>query len=183
VNLPNIISLARLISVPMVIWLIVAGHLAVAFWVFVAAGLSDAVDGAIAKGFGMTSELGGYLDPIADKALLGAVFIALGWRGDVPTWLVILVVSRDLLLVGGTILMIVLNQAVIIAPIMISKINTACQIALAAVILGEHGLGLGLELDPMPGLLTLLVAATTVISGGLYLYGWAGQQSGEGGSR
>lgn len=180
-NLPNIISLARLISVPMVIWLIVAGHLAVAFWVFVAAGLSDAVDGAIAKGFGMTSELGGYLDPIADKALLGAVFIALGWRGDVPTWLVILVVSRDLLLVGGTILMIVLNQAVIIAPIMISKINTACQIALAAVILGEHGLGL--ELDPMPGLLTLLVAATTVISGGLYLYGWAGQQSGEGGSR
>lgn len=180
-NLPNIISLARLISVPMVIWLIVAGHLAVAFWVFVAAGLSDAVDGAIAKGFGMTSELGGYLDPIADKALLGAVFIALGWRGDVPTWLVILVVSRDLLLVGGTILMIVLDQAVIIAPIMISKINTACQIALAAVILGEHGLGL--ELDPMPGLLTPLVAATTVISGGLYLHGWAGQQSGEGGSR
>jgi len=181
VNLPNIISLARLISVPMVVWLIVAGHLAVAFWVFVAAGLSDAVDGAIAKGFGMTSELGGYLDPIADKALLGAVFIALGWRGDVPTWLVILVVSRDFLLVGGTILMIVLDQAVIIAPIMISKINTACQIALAAVILGEHGLGL--ELDPMPGLLTPLVAATTVISGGLYLYGWAGQQSGKGGSR
>ena len=173
-NLPNVISLARLISVPAVIWLIVAGHLAAAFWLFVAAGLSDAVDGAIAKGWGLTSELGGYLDPIADKALIGAVFVALGWRGDVPVWLAILVVSRDLLLVGGTVLTVALGQSLTIAPIMISKINTAGQIALAAVVLGEPGLGV--DFGPAQAVLTPVVAVTTVLSGGLYVVGWAKRQ-------
>jgi cardiolipin synthase len=174
VNLPNIISLARLISVPVVIWLIAMGHLAAAFWLFVAAGLSDAVDGAIAKGWGLTSELGGYLDPIADKALIGAVFVALGWRGEVPAWLAILVVSRDLMLVGGIMLMVALGQTVTIAPILISKVNTAGQIALAAVVLGEHGLGA--DLDAAQAILIPAVATTTILSGALYVVGWARRQ-------
>lgn len=178
-NVPNVITLARLLSVPAVVWFILIGHLGAAFWLFVLAGLSDALDGAIAKGFGMTTELGRYLDPIADKALVGAVFVALGWLGDLPVWLVILVVSRDLLLIGGTILMVALDQTVTIAPIMTSKVNTAGQIALAAVVLGEHGLGF--DFDAARAVLTPLVAATTVLSGGLYLFGWAKEQKDQGG--
>ena len=101
---PNVISLGRLLSVPLTVWVILQGYFVVAFGIFVAAGVSDAVDGFLAKRFGMETELGRYLDPLADKALLVAVFITLGQMGYLPVWLVILVVSRDVLIIGGVLL-------------------------------------------------------------------------------
>ncbi|MBV9967789.1 MAG: CDP-alcohol phosphatidyltransferase family protein, partial [Alphaproteobacteria bacterium] len=103
-NLPNLITLARLLCVPLAIWLIVEARYGVAFWVFVVAGLSDALDGYIAKRWDQRTPLGAILDPIADKALLAGVYITLGLAGELPQWLVILVVLRDLLIVGGYLL-------------------------------------------------------------------------------
>ncbi|MCX8231985.1 MAG: CDP-alcohol phosphatidyltransferase family protein, partial [Alphaproteobacteria bacterium] len=100
-HLPNIISLARILMVPVVVWLVVIGELGGAFWVFIAAVISDAVDGFIAKRFDAVTEVGIYLDPVADKALLVSIFVALGAAGLVSLWLVILVVSREVLIVGG----------------------------------------------------------------------------------
>jgi cardiolipin synthase len=168
VNLANLITLARLISVPVVVWAILADEMALAFAIFVAAGVSDAVDGFIAKHFHTESVFGSYLDPLADKALLMSVYIALGHEGYLPMWLVILVVFRDILIIGGVLLLFTIGtRSVRVSPLLISKANTAAQIVLAAVALGGEALGM-----PQPVLVTILVwtiAATTVLSGGGYI--------------
>ena len=100
-TLPNAITLARLLAVPAAVWLVVQGWYEAALWVFLIAGLSDAVDGWLARRLGQVSRLGSLLDPVADKALLVSVFVALGVRDLLPAWLVILVVFRDALIVSG----------------------------------------------------------------------------------
>lgn len=170
-NLPNAISLGRLCVVPITVWLIMIDRLNAAFVVFVIAGLSDAVDGYIARRFDAHSELGRYLDPIADKALLVSVYVTLGAGGLLPIWIVILVVFRDLMIVGGVILMHTLSQRFEVAPARISKLNTAAQIVLAATVLARHGLGLGL--GPAEAVMLLVVAGTTLVSGLVYLVEWA----------
>jgi cardiolipin synthase (CMP-forming) len=167
--LPNLISLARLLAVPLAVWLIVTDRLGVAFWLFCAAGVSDALDGFLAKHYKLQSELGGYLDPLADKALLTSVYVTLGYEGRIATWLVILVVFRDVLIIGGAILYHTLTGALKMRPLLISKINTAAQIALAAVILAQSGLGVDYRIDDV---LVPVVAATTLASGGAYLVVW-----------
>ena len=170
-NLPNIITLGRLLSVPLAIWLVLSGWLTAAFWLFVAAGLSDAVDGFVAKRFNMRSRLGALLDPIADKTLLVSMYVTLGIAGHLPNWLVILVVFRDVLIIGGYLLVATLAQTMRSEPLLISKLNTALQIALIGIVLA----GLGLDLDDF-GLSTVLiyaVAVTTVVSGAGYLVRWA----------
>ena len=109
-NLPNALSLGRLLAVPIVVWLLLQEAYVGAFLVFVLAGVSDAVDGYLAKQFGMDTEIGRFLDPIADKTLLVSVYITLGHQEILPVWLVILVVSRDLLIVGGALLAYTMSQ-------------------------------------------------------------------------
>ena len=103
-NLPNLITLARIIMVPVVVWAIASRQMQIAFLLFLAAGVSDAVDGFIAKRFNMASELGAHLDPLADKTLIVSIYVALGITEAIPRWIVILVVSRDILIVGGVML-------------------------------------------------------------------------------
>ena len=169
-NLPNLISLARLLLVPVTVWLLVANEMMAAFWVFVAAGLSDAVDGFIAKRFNMSTELGRYLDPLADKALLVSVYVTLGIRGVLPDWLVILVVTRDVLILGGMALALMLSMPLPLRPAIVSKVNTALQIILAATTLMGAGFALPIETLTMP--LVYAVAALTVLSGAYYLARW-----------
>jgi len=167
ISLPNFLSFARLLSVPVIIWLLIDRALAAAFWLFVAAGVTDALDGFLAKRFNSRTELGSYLDPLADKALLVGVYVTLGWTGDLPVWLVILVVFRDLTIVGGALLEQTITQSFKSRPMMLSKVNTAVQIGLAALVLAR----LGLDFDDF-GLTTALVyaaGATTVASGLTYL--------------
>ena len=168
--LPNLISMGRLLAVPVAVWLIVSGHLAAAFWLFVAAGISDAVDGYIARRFALRTTIGSFLDPIADKALLVGVYVTLGAMGHLESWLVILVVFRDLLIVGGSVLYRLLAGTIEMQPMFISKINTAAQITLAGVRLAE--LGLGLAYPPLGELLVDVVAATTLLSGAAYVATW-----------
>ncbi len=102
-NIPNIITLGRILLVPVIVWAIASNQLEIAFAIFVIAGVSDAVDGFLAKRFNMASELGAMLDPVADKALLVSIYMALGIWGAIPRWIVILVVSRDIMIVGAVI--------------------------------------------------------------------------------
>jgi cardiolipin synthase len=171
--LPNLISLARLLAVPLAIWLILQDRYGTAFWVFAAAGASDALDGFIAKQFGLRTVLGGFLDPLADKALLMSVYVSLGYRGQVDTWLVILIVSRDVLIIGGAILYQTVTQSLTMQPLLISKINTAAQIALVMLLLAKLGLGMTHDYGIIDAMVAI-VAATTVLSGGAYvaIWGW-----------
>jgi cardiolipin synthase len=177
VNIPNFISLGRLLTVPITVWLILVGEMKGAFVLFVAAGVSDAVDGFLATRFNMKTMLGRYLDPLADKVLLVGVYITLGSQEYLPVWLVILVASRDFLIVGGTMFSFIVGYDVKVQPLMISKANTATQIALAAVVLGE--LALEGAANGISRWLIYVVAATTVASGASYLKQWVLNPSGQ----
>lgn len=173
---PNIISLARILLVPLVVWLIITGELQLAFLGMLVAGLSDAADGVLAKRFNWTTELGAYLDPLADKLLLVSIFVALGAMHYLPSWVAILVVSRDVMIVVAVVLSWMLGKPLRMHPLMISKINTAAQILLAAFTLANAGFGLGLETA-----LTLLVfvtAALTAASASAYLRTWMRHMNG-----
>lgn len=169
-SLPNAISVVRLLAVPLMVWLIVSGRMDAAFWLFVAAGISDGVDGFIAKRFHAESELGRYLDPIADKTMLVCIYVTLGLEGQLSVWLVILVVFRDALIVGGTLLSQLLDHPLAVRPLYISKVNTVTQIVLAAVVLAE--LGPATPDFPLVVALEYLVAGTTAASGSVYLLRW-----------
>lgn len=166
--LPNLISLARLAAAPVAVWLILAGNDLAAFVLVLAAGVSDAIDGYLARRMGRTTRFGSLIDPVADKALLVGVFVALGARAVLPWWLVALVVARDILLLGGGAIMYARPERGAARPLPISKLNTAAQIAL--VVLALAGLGLGFDAEPWLGAGVWLVAATTVASG--LAYGW-----------
>ena len=169
-NIPNLITLARIFAVPLLVWLVIHGEFAAAFWVFVLAGVSDALDGFIAKRFGFVTKLGTYLDPIADKALLVSAYITLGQAGHIHTWLVILVVFRDVLIIGGTILLHTLDRPFEMRPFFNSKLNTLMQILLIAVLLGNLGIGIP-DFGSLPSL-AYLVGFTTVFSGLAYMGHW-----------
>src|SRR4051812_9917906 len=94
-SIPNIITLGRILLVPFIVWAIASDKMEIAFVIFVVAGISDAVDGFLAKRFNMASELGALLDPLAHKVLLVSIYVALGILGAVPRWIGILVVSLE----------------------------------------------------------------------------------------
>ena len=141
-SIPNLITLGRILLVPIVVWAISSGAMWIAFVLFLAAGVSDGIDGFLAKRFGMTTVLGSYLDPLADKALLVSIYVTLGVSGLLPRWLVILVVSRDVMIVGGVMLSWLVGSPVKMKPLIVSKLNTLAQIVLASVVLGSLGYGL-----------------------------------------
>ncbi len=170
-NLPNLISLGRLLLVPLAIWLILGGRYGAAFWIFIAAGISDGLDGFIAKRFDRRTRLGALLDPVADKSLLVSVYVTLGVAGQIPAWLVILVVFRDVMIVGGFLLVQAIAVARPVQPLLISKINTGAQIVLIGFVLARAGLGY--DAGAFDLALGLLVGGTTVWSGLAYLVRWA----------
>jgi cardiolipin synthase len=135
----------RVILVPVVFWLLVTQQLKAAFLVFVLAGISDGIDGFLAKRFHWETELGAYLDPIADKLLIVCIFIALGVTDKLPSWIVIAVVSRDLLIVIAVVLSWLLGHPTPMRPIAVSKANTVAQIVLAAVVLADEAFDLKLK--------------------------------------
>jgi cardiolipin synthase (CMP-forming) len=170
VNIPNMLTLARIVLVPLVIWLIITHEMTAAFVLFLLAGFSDAADGYLAKRFQWRTELGAYLDPIADKLLLMSIYVTLGFSNHLPAWLVIAVVSRDILIIGAFLLSWVLSRPVPIHPLLVSKANTLAQIVLAGLVLAELGLGLGLE--SLVRILVPVTGALTILSAGAYFWGW-----------
>jgi cardiolipin synthase (CMP-forming) len=169
-SIPNLITIARILLVPVVVWAIGSGEMLVAFSLFVAAGVSDAVDGFIAKRFNMASEIGAYLDPLADKALIMSIYVALGITEVIPRWLVILVVSRDIMIIGGVLLSWLVGNPVKVKPLLVSKLNTAAQIVFACLVLGS--LGLNFDTHGLQSVLMGVVAVLTLLSIAFYVREW-----------
>lgn len=169
-SIPNLITLARILLVPVVVWAITSGQMLIAFVLFLAAGVSDAVDGFLAKRFNMQSELGAYLDPLADKALIVSIYVSLGVAEAIPRWLVILVVSRDIMIVGAVILSWLMGKPMAVKPLPVSKANTVAQIVFACLVLAA--LGFKFDAGPLMPILMTVVAALTLLSIGYYLAEW-----------
>jgi cardiolipin synthase len=169
-SLPNLISLGRLLLAPTIIALIASQQWKQACVVFAIAGISDAVDGWLAKTFNLRSELGSYLDPLADKALVVSIYVALAIASVLPATIAILVVARDVMIVGAFMISLVMQKPMKVKPLMISKINTAAQISFAAIVLGAKAF------DVAPGVwfdvFLYAVAALTLGSTGAYLNQW-----------
>ncbi|WP_214474811.1 CDP-alcohol phosphatidyltransferase family protein [Mesorhizobium sp. dw_380] len=177
-TIPNLITILRLVPVPVVVLGMLQARWEWAFAGFVIAGVSDGVDGFMARRFNKQSRFGAYLDPVADKLLLVSVFVVLGFAGELPLWLVVIMVSRDALIVCAVLLSTVMAHPVEIKPFLVSKANTAIQIVLAAVVLGE--LAFALNLDPLRPALILLSGVLTVASAAAYLVAWLRHMSGYG---
>ena len=174
-TIPNLITIARLFLVPLTIWLITSDEPVAAFWAFVIAGVSDGIDGFIARQFKQRSVLGSYLDPLADKTLLVSIYVAFAIIGDLPVWLAILVVSRDLLIVAGVVLSWMLDRPVAMHPRWISKANTLAQIVLASVVLGDQAFVLALA--DLITALTGIVGTLTIASAAVYAVDWVKHMS------
>jgi cardiolipin synthase (CMP-forming) len=169
-TLPNLITIGRLLIVPLVVMMILQGSWMAAFVLFVVAGVSDGVDGYIARRFDMRSEFGAHIDPLADKALLVSIYVSLAVVTVLPAWLVILIVSRDLLILSAIMISWLMQRPVAIRPMWVSKLNTAVQIGFAALVLFKLAFGLGLW--GIDRVLMAVVAALTVASGAAYLARW-----------
>ena len=169
-SLPNLITLGRLVLVPAVVGLIVAQAWGWALAGFLVAGISDGVDGCLARRFDLRTELGAWLDPLADKALLISIYVSLAAVGVLPVTLAVLVGFRDLMIIGAVLISFFLDKPVAIRPLWISKVNTTAQIGFAGLALARQtfdwSLG-GLWLACMTG-----VAALTLASGAAYLAQW-----------
>jgi cardiolipin synthase len=169
-NLPNLISLGRLVLVPAIIAMIATERWKEACIVFIIAGLSDAVDGWLAKTFDLTSELGAYLDPLADKALIVSIYVALAVVSVLPPTIAILVVARDVMIIGAFMIALIMRKPVKVKPLMISKLNTAAQISFAAMVLVVKAFGFS------PGawfdISLYCVAALTLASTAAYISQW-----------
>lgn len=180
-TIPNIITILRLLLVPVVVFALLSGEMRLALAGFVIAGVSDAVDGFIARQFNQRSVLGAYLDPMADKLLLVSVFVVLGIMGELPLWLVIGVVSRDALIIGAVLLSTIMGNPVEVKPLLVSKANTAAQIVLAALVLGE--LAFGFPAGLLRLLLVIVCGLLTAASAAAYLVGWLRHMNGYGESK
>jgi cardiolipin synthase (CMP-forming) len=180
-NIPNLITIMRILLVPVTVWLLISESFGLAFLVFILAGISDGVDGFLARRLNMQSELGAYLDPLADKALLVSVYGTLGIIKILPAWLVLMVVTRDILIIGGVLLAWLVDQPFNMKPLMISKLNTVVQISFAGLLLGI--LGLSLEAQKLLQFGTFIVAAFTIISGAYYLRDWINHMAHDGAAK
>jgi cardiolipin synthase len=158
-----------------VVWAIASGEMQIAFLLFLVAGLSDAIDGFLAKRFGMTSELGAHLDPLADKILIVSIYIALGITQAIPRWIVILVVSRDILIVGAIMLAWFLGKPMRVKPVLVSKLNTVAQIVFACLVLSA--LAFRVRFDMTEDVVMAIVAALTLASVGFYVREWVRHMS------
>ncbi|BAQ48126.1 MULTISPECIES: CDP-alcohol phosphatidyltransferase family protein [Methylobacterium] len=181
-SLPNLITAARLALVPVVVWAIAREAWGAAFLVFAAAGISDGIDGFLARRYAFASRLGAILDPLADKALMLAVLVGLTLAGLVPAWFPAVLVARDAVMVAGAGLARLAGRSLASPPLLVGKLNTACQIAFLAWLLGSRALGIaatGAEAVAMPALAGLSVVSALVQGVHALRGGDAGRDPGE----
>ncbi|MDH3515032.1 MAG: CDP-alcohol phosphatidyltransferase family protein [Gammaproteobacteria bacterium] len=169
-QLPNLITISRIGLVPVLILVLKDENYAASLAIFVIAGVSDGLDGFIAKRFHFQSRLGSILDPIADKILLLCSYVMLVLLNHIPFWLMLTVVFRDLLIVGGYIIYTSMIGPVQMNPSWLSKFNTFLQISLVIIILGQQAFDL--VYAPLVDALIYGVLVSTVVSGVHYLWIW-----------
>jgi cardiolipin synthase (CMP-forming) len=174
-SLPNLVTIGRILLVPLTVWLLISEAYVPAVLAFALAGISDAVDGFLARRFNLQTELGTYLDPLADKALLVSIYVTLSVMHILPAWITIAVVTRDLLIVGAVMLSWLMDKPLIMKPLWISKVNTAWQIIFAGGVLGFLAIGLDGQWLVFAG--AVLAGVLTVLSGAFYMRNWVRHMS------
>ncbi|MBZ9600673.1 CDP-alcohol phosphatidyltransferase family protein [Phyllobacterium chamaecytisi] len=175
-TIPNYITIFRFILVPFIVMALLSGYVGAALIGFVIAGVSDGIDGFIARRYNQGSELGAYLDPIADKLLLVSLFVVLGFVKELPVWLVVIVVSRDIFIIGAVLLGAVIGKPLEMHPLLVSKANTAFQLVLVAVTLADIAFDFSLTGSRM--VLVWIVALLTAASATAYLMTWTKHMAG-----
>ena len=173
--LPNAVTIGRMVLALPLLWALTSAQFALAFWLAVVAGVSDAIDGFLAKRYRWDSQAGGLLDPLADKLLLGVCFVGLWWSAHLPGWLVALVLGRDAVIVAGALVWWRTLGPFAAAPTQLSKLNTLLQIVVVAAVLFDAAFaaslpaGEGRGAGPLPLVwlqaLLLACAALTAASG------------------
>lgn len=170
-DIPNLITVLRILLVLPTGWVLLRQDFALALVLFLVAGVSDGLDGFLAKHYGWTSRLGALLDPLADKALLVTCYAVLAWIELLPPWLLVLVVTRDVVIVAGAVVYNYRIRRLEAEPTLISKLNTVLQIALVLLVIVQQ-----LAPDWVPAgwiqLLIYAVTASVVWSGLDYVVTW-----------
>jgi cardiolipin synthase (CMP-forming) len=165
-TIPNLLTVFRILITPAFVVAFIDHHYMLAFWLFFIAGVTDGLDGFLARVLKQRSKLGALIDPLADKALLITAFITLGITGWLPNWLVILVVSRDVIILGGMALLHYLSVSITdkICPTWISKANTGAQLLLVftVILFRAQGWGPGLIDDVIVGVVAMLTVASGI---------------------
>ena len=175
-QIPNVITLMRVLLVVPIAWLLWGGRYPEALLLVAVAGLSDAVDGALARRFEWRSEFGALLDPLADKAMVVALFVVLTMQGQLPLWLAVVVVTRDAVILAGAGTYRLLFGKLVMAPTLVSKANTAVQVVVLLLMLfALCGFGAASEIAAMLAdpLCFYLVALLSVLSGLDYVVTWS----------
>jgi cardiolipin synthase len=165
-QLPNLISSVRILLVVPIAWELAHRQMIATLWLFAAAAASDVIDGFLAKRFGWQTELGGMLDPVADKLMLAAAFVMLAYLGELPVWLAAAVIARDIIIVAGAVSYRVLLGPVAARPSIVSKLNSLCQVLLILLVIGVQEFSWP-ELWVV--LMGALVFVTVVVSGTDYV--------------
>jgi cardiolipin synthase len=171
-TIPNLLSLLRMGLIPLFIIAVLQGQSIKALLIFLIAGLTDAMDGFIARFFNQQSPLGAYLDPIADKLLLTSAYVVLSFPtlnhgAQIPLWVTVLVIARDVLIVTVGLVLYLAVGVRKFPPTILSKINTALQVIAVLVVLVS---GVQPSLEPFAEWILIAVAALTVASGLDYIY-------------
>lgn len=170
-NIPNAITAIRILLVPALVCLLLRGEFGGAIWLFLAAGMSDALDGFIARRFNLGTRSGAILDPLADKLLVVSTVIVLARLGHLPWWLALTIVARDAVIVVGAVVICIRSGKVEMAPSVPSKLNTVVQLTLIALILGQAAEAVQVA-EWLPTLFGITFL-TTVVSGAQYVLVWA----------
>ncbi|MBI5182280.1 MAG: CDP-alcohol phosphatidyltransferase family protein [Nitrospirae bacterium] len=168
-NLPNLITLSRILLIPFFINFIVYNYNLYALGVFILAGISDALDGFIARTSKKKTSLGAILDPMADKLLLSASFLTLTITNRIPVWVSIIIISRDIIIIIGALMLILFQDRLTVLPSLIGKATTLCQIFYILLIL--LFLVLGKDVAVLSPVLWIMIGLT-IASGVHYIYLW-----------
>lgn len=168
-NIPNTLTVLRIVLVPVIVILLIQGEYGKALICFIIAGVTDGLDGLIARSFNQTTVVGAYLDPLADKALVISMFTTLAIVGVIPGWLAVVVISRDCIILGGILVMTLMSIDLEIKPSFVSKVNTTLQLFTIFFALLLKMDGVEQHFHEAFIFFCWLTAIFTVISGGDYL--------------
>lgn len=163
---PNLFTLVRIFLTPLLAWFLLNKWMTAAFGIFFIAGMTDAMDGLLARALGQKSRLGAHMDPLADKLLLITSFLLLWKAGEIPLWLVLVTVGRDVLILGGFLVLFFCRVKLDIRPLVSSKLTTLFQLGTVFALLGKSIFQLS---GWMYSALFVTTAALSILSGGQYV--------------
>jgi cardiolipin synthase len=166
-NIPNVLTILRILSIPVFVIFLLYDHFFIALFIFIGAGITDGLDGLIARVFHQRTTIGTYLDPIADKLMLTTAFVVLATLGIIPSWLTVIVIARDVIILLGVLILQLTSHKVEIKPIFLGKASTVLQLAAIAWSLVTPFSMLMRSIFPA---IIWVTAGLTALSGLFYIY-------------